>query len=298
MDADGGGRAPGRQRRPAVMSDVGRLAGRLAPDGLARDQRQPEGAPGDAPARDRGDARARLPAQLGRPRAGHRPDQHARRGRLRHDAVRPGVDAVRDRARGPRGRLLHDRGQPQGAQPLLGVLRGRAPAVQGVDGILVIAPHLEAADALGHAPLDVPLVAVEAGPGRRRARWSRSISTRARSARPSICSISGTRPSGTSRGRRTGSSRASAIDGWRTTLEAAGAEAPPPLAGDWSARAGYDHRPAAERGPGGDRDLRRQRPDGAGRAAGDARGRPRRSRTRSAWSGSTTFPSRPTSRRR
>ena len=30
------------------------------------------------------------------------------------------------------------------------------------------------------------------------------------------------------------------IEGWRTTLEAAGADAPPPLVGDWSARAGYD----------------------------------------------------------
>ncbi len=30
------------------------------------------------------------------------------------------------------------------------------------------------------------------------------------------------------------------IEGWRATLEAAGIEAPPPLAGDWSARAGYD----------------------------------------------------------
>ena len=36
--------------------------------------------------------------------------------------------------------------------------------IQGVDGILVIAPDLEAADALQHAPADVPMVAVEAGP--------------------------------------------------------------------------------------------------------------------------------------
>jgi len=30
------------------------------------------------------------------------------------------------------------------------------------------------------------------------------------------------------------------LAGWRAALEAAGAEAPPPLFGDWSARAGYD----------------------------------------------------------
>ena len=35
---------------------------------------------------------------------------------------------------------------------------------QGVDGILVIAPHSEAGDALLHTHADVPLVAVEAGP--------------------------------------------------------------------------------------------------------------------------------------
>src|ERR1700683_2093743 len=34
--------------------------------------------------------------------------------------------------------------------------------IQGVDGILVIAPHQEAADALQYAPIDIPLVAVEA----------------------------------------------------------------------------------------------------------------------------------------
>src|SRR5205085_10019726 len=37
---------------------------------------------------------------------------------------------------------------------------------QGVEGILVIAPHLEAGEALLHAPTDVPLVAAEAGPER------------------------------------------------------------------------------------------------------------------------------------
>src|SRR5438477_3488848 len=36
--------------------------------------------------------------------------------------------------------------------------------IQGVDGILVIAPDLEAADALQHAPVELPMVAVEAGP--------------------------------------------------------------------------------------------------------------------------------------
>ena len=95
---------------------------------------------------------------------------------------------------------------------------------QGVDGILVIAPHEEAGDALLHTHADVPLVAVEAGPERGRCRWSRSTRSRARSAPPSICSTSGTRPCGTSPDRRTSSSPASASEGWRTTL--AGRPAP------------------------------------------------------------------------
>ena len=41
-----------------------------------------------------------------RARARHRPLAHARRRELRHDALRPGVDAARDRARRARRRLL------------------------------------------------------------------------------------------------------------------------------------------------------------------------------------------------
>src|SRR5436309_11782168 len=36
---------------------------------------------------------------------------------------------------------------------------------QSVDGVLIIAPQQDAADALLHAPPDIPLVAVEGGPG-------------------------------------------------------------------------------------------------------------------------------------
>ena len=68
----------------------------------------------------------------------------------------------------------------EGARPAVGCRRGRAAARQGVDGILVIAPLDEAADALLHAPDDIPLVAVEAGPAGRRCRWSRSTSSPAR----------------------------------------------------------------------------------------------------------------------
>ena len=112
--------------------------------------------------------------------------------------------------------------------------------VQGVDGILVIAPHLEAAEALGHAPIDVPVVAVEAGPVDivpvvAVDQYAGAVSATRHLldlGHESVWHISGPSDWLESRER---------IDGWRTTLEAAGADAPPPLAGDWSARAGYDH---------------------------------------------------------
>ena len=65
------------------------------------------------------------------------------------------------------------------------------------------------------------------------------------------------------------------VEGWRATLQAAGVEPPAPLPGDWSARAGYDHGRRLSADPRSDGDLRRQRPDGARRAARDARGRAR-----------------------
>ncbi len=39
------------------------------------------------------------------------------------------------------------------------------------------------------------------------------------------------------------------VQGWRSTLEAAGIEPPEPLPGDWSARAGYDHGRRLSRDP-------------------------------------------------
>jgi DNA-binding LacI/PurR family transcriptional regulator len=39
------------------------------------------------------------------------------------------------------------------------------------------------------------------------------------------------------------------IDGWRATLQAAGAEVPPLLRGDWSARSGYELAPRLLRSP-------------------------------------------------
>jgi DNA-binding LacI/PurR family transcriptional regulator len=109
---------------------------------------------------------------------------------------------------------------------------------QGVDGILVIAPHEEASDALLHTDADVPLVAVEAGPEHGVPVVAVDQVAGAASAtghllelgHQTVWHISGP-PSFIEAGQR--------LDGWRATLEAAGAGVPEPLAGDWSPQAGY-----------------------------------------------------------
>jgi DNA-binding LacI/PurR family transcriptional regulator len=111
--------------------------------------------------------------------------------------------------------------------------------IQGVDGILVIAPHQEAAEALRYAPIDVPLVAVEAGPVDvvpvvAVDQYAGAVSATQHLldlGHETVWHISGPADWLEARER---------IEGWRTTLELAGADPPPPLPGDWSARAGYD----------------------------------------------------------
>ena len=109
----------------------------------------------------------------------------------------------------------------------------------GVDGILVIAPHEEAGDALLHTHADVPLVAVEAGPEHGVPVVAVDQVAGAVSAtrhllelgHETVWHISGP-PSFIEAGKR--------LEGWRATLEAAGAPLPEPLVGDWSPRAGYE----------------------------------------------------------
>jgi DNA-binding LacI/PurR family transcriptional regulator len=111
--------------------------------------------------------------------------------------------------------------------------------VRGVDGILVIAPQEQAADALLHAPADIPLVAVEAGPADTVPvvdvdQFSGAVSATRHLldlGHETVWHISG--PSDWLEARER-------LEGWCTTLEAAGAEPPAPLVGDWSPRAGYD----------------------------------------------------------
>src|SRR5581483_2259151 len=110
---------------------------------------------------------------------------------------------------------------------------------QGVDGVLVIAPSADAADAVIHAPSEIPLVAVEAGPEDIVPVVAVDQVAGAASATQHLLDL----------GHATVHHLAGPPDflearqrlkGWRATLERAGIEPPHPLSGDWSARSGYD----------------------------------------------------------
>jgi DNA-binding LacI/PurR family transcriptional regulator len=109
----------------------------------------------------------------------------------------------------------------------------------GVDGILVIAPQREGVSALLHAPGGIPLVAVEAGPSDAMPVVAVDQFAGAASAtrhlldlgHETVWHIAG--PSDFLEAQQR-------LEGWRSTLQTAGAELPPALVGDWSARAGYD----------------------------------------------------------
>jgi DNA-binding LacI/PurR family transcriptional regulator len=110
---------------------------------------------------------------------------------------------------------------------------------QGVDGILVIAPQLPAVQALPHLDLDVPVVAVEAGPeeGVPTVAIDQHAGARAVTrhllelGHATVAHVSG--PSDFLEAHQR-------IAGWRAVLEEAGADVPAPLEGDWSPRAGYE----------------------------------------------------------
>jgi DNA-binding LacI/PurR family transcriptional regulator len=109
---------------------------------------------------------------------------------------------------------------------------------QAVDGLVVIAPLVSAADALRDLPKDVAIVSVDGDPAAHDAVVGVDQVTGARVAtehllaagHPTVWHVAGPQDWLDAQGR---------IAGWQAALLDAGAEVPPLLNGDWSARSGY-----------------------------------------------------------
>ena len=135
----------------------------------------------------------------------------------------PGLDAVRDRAGRPRRGLLHHHRQPPRPRPDLGAGRRRAPARAGRRR------HPRHHAAGGRRPTRWSTCppasrwwrSRRAGPTR--CRWSPSTSSPARSTPRSCCSTSATETVWHVAGPREFLEAQQRVDGWRATLEAAGA---------------------------------------------------------------------------
>ncbi|MGZ6609328.1 MAG: LacI family DNA-binding transcriptional regulator [Solirubrobacteraceae bacterium] len=111
---------------------------------------------------------------------------------------------------------------------------------QGVDGILVITPQEQSAEALRHAPaVDTPLVAVEAGPAQTVPVVAIDQVAGAAAATQHLLDL-GHETVWHINGPHDWVESQQRLHGWRTTLEQAGAVVPLPLTGDWSPRAGYE----------------------------------------------------------
>jgi DNA-binding LacI/PurR family transcriptional regulator len=111
--------------------------------------------------------------------------------------------------------------------------------LHGVDGILAIAPQQDAAEALCGAPSEIPLVAVEAGPTGEVPVVAVNHVIGAATATEHLLGL-GHRTVWHVAGPRGWLEAMQRLDGWRATLETAGADVPEPLYGDWSAQSGYD----------------------------------------------------------
>jgi DNA-binding LacI/PurR family transcriptional regulator len=152
---------------------------------------------------------------------------------------------------GPASTLLgveeaaHDAGYGVSIASLKSLSRGPVLAAvqrlrdQGVDGIVVVAPQKSAVDALRHISSDVPVVAVEAGPDDSVPVVGVDQLGGSAAATRHLLDL-GHRTVWHIAGPHDWLEAEQRVDGWRSTLQAAGAEVPPILRGDWSARSGYE----------------------------------------------------------
>jgi DNA-binding LacI/PurR family transcriptional regulator len=238
MDVEDEAEPAARSRRPAVMADVGRLAGvsHQTVSRVINGSRHVSAA-----------TRERVLAAMRE--LGYRPNSIARAlvtGRSRT----LGVVSFDTTLYGPASTLfgIERAAHQAGYFIIIASLRALDRAsvgeavdrlrLQGVEGIMVIVSEQTAADALLEVEIDVPLVAVEAGPERGipvvavDQRLGATMATRhlLDLGHETVHHITG--PPGSLESQQR-------AEGWRATLRASGATVPAPLNGDWSARTGY-----------------------------------------------------------
>src|SRR5262245_4840686 len=110
--------------------------------------------------------------------------------------------------------------------------------LQGVDGILVITPQEGAAEAVINLPTSIPVVAVEAARPNSVPLVAVDQFAGAVSATQLLLDL-GHKTAWHVAGPREFLEAQQRVDGWRTTLERAGADLPDVLTGDWSPGSGY-----------------------------------------------------------
>jgi DNA-binding LacI/PurR family transcriptional regulator len=233
------GTGPARRRRPAVMADVARVAG-VSHQTVSRVINDSVNV--------RPATRERVLAAMAQ--LDYRPNSVAR-ALVTGRSKTLGVVSFDTTLHGPASTLFgieqaaHEAGYfmivaslPALDRPSVLEAVGRLQ-LQGVDGILVIAPSDEAADTLLHVAAGVPLVAVEAGPPHGVPVAAIDQVAGAASATRHLLDLGHSTVHHIA-GPPDFIEAQQRVKGWRATLEAAGAEIIEPLFGDWSPRSGYD----------------------------------------------------------
>ncbi len=110
---------------------------------------------------------------------------------------------------------------------------------QNVAGILVLALQRDVAKALTQLPHDLPVVAIESGAARSVPIVAAHHSEGAAQATRYLLDL-GHQTVWHIAGPQDWLGAVERLEGWRQTLESAGANVPRPLVGDWSARSGYE----------------------------------------------------------
>ncbi|MGF6881113.1 DNA-binding LacI/PurR family transcriptional regulator [Nocardia sp. GAS34] len=235
---DRNGHPPGRTDRPAVMTDVAKLAG-VSHQTVSRVL---NGSPQVRP-----ETRERVLAAVAE--LDYRPNAMAR-GLVSRRSKVLGVVTFDTVLYGPASMMLGieraaraagygvsiatlERVDREGVLDAVNML-----ADQGVDGVIIIAPQLASVAALRSLPAQLVAVAVEAGQDAGLPAASVDQFEGSRLAvqhlldlgHRTVWHVSGDSDSIEARDR---------LDGWRRTLDAAGAEILPVIGGDWSPRSGY-----------------------------------------------------------